>query len=93
MDDLANILREFTVFIEKSAAVMPATTPSTTPGGSTEQAGQTGVVAQAGQPTVRINETNAISTQPSPQLAMTTNKAPTSNAAPKQLNFNSFSKK
>jgi hypothetical protein len=91
MSNLENILSEFAAFIEKSAAVMNAPIGNTVQGGSTDQSGQTpAITPQAGQPVARVNETNAISTQQSPQLAVATNKVPTSNAAPKKIDFKSF---
>lgn len=91
MSNLANILSEFTSFIEKSAVAMNTPAGGTVQGGSTDQSGQTPAIApQAGQPTARVNETNTISTQQAPQLAMAVNKAPTSNAAPKKIDFKSF---
>ena len=91
MSNLENILNEFASFIEKSAAAMNASTATTIPGGSTDQSGQLPATPpQAGQPVVRVNETNSISTQATPQLAMGANKVPTSNAAPKKIDFKSF---
>ena len=92
MSNLENILSEFTSFIDKSAAAMNNSASSQPiQAGSTEQSGQMPAAPpQAGQPVARVNETNPISTQQSPQLAMTVNKAPTSNAAPAKIDFKSF---
>jgi hypothetical protein len=92
MSNLENILSEFASFIDKSAAAMNTPAGGTVQGGSTDQSGQMPAAPpQAGQPVARVNETNTISTQQAPQLAMATNKAPTSNAAPKKIDFKSFS--
>lgn len=98
MSNLENILSEFASFIDKSAAVMntpaggavpqPAQAPAA---GSTEQSGQTPTAGPtAGQPTVRANETNPISTLKSPVVSAGLGKVPTSNAAPKKIDFKSF---
>lgn len=93
MNDLVAILNDFTSHINKSAMLMQGNPTPASTGTPQDQAGQAGAVATAGQPTVRTNETNAISTQQAPPLAMPVHKAPTSNAAPKQINFNSFNGK
>jgi hypothetical protein len=90
MYNTENILNVFKTFVEKSAAVMQAPQTGLTTGESTERAGQTSTAPTAGQPMVRVNETNAISTQATPQLSQPITKVPTSNAAPKKINFNSF---
>ncbi len=90
MDNTENILSTFASFVEKSAAAMHAAQAGLTTGESTEQSGQTSVAPAAGQPVARVNETNAISTQATPQLSQPVSKLPTSNAAPKKMTFNSF---
>ena len=98
MSNLENILSEFASFIDKSAAAMNTSVGGTTPqqaqapaAGSTEQSGQTPAAGPvAGQPTVRANETNPISTLKSPLVSAGPGKAPTSNAAPKKIDFKPF---
>ena len=82
MSNLENILSEFTSFIDKSAAVM-----NTPAGGAAPQPAQAPV---AGQPTVRANETHPNSTLKSPVVPAGLGKVPTSNAAPKKIDFKSF---
>lgn len=84
MSDLENILTDFISFTEKSAAVTNGQPASAQIGGATEGSGH------SAQPTVRINQTSALSTQPGPQLNLAANKIPTSNAAPQKANFNSY---
>lgn len=93
MDDISGILSEFTRFTSDSyvfklaqvAATQPATPGSTTQ----EQAGQTSSSPLAGQPSARVNETNAIATQPAP-MTTSLSKIPTSNAAPAKHDFTTY---
>ena len=90
MYNTENILNEFASFVEKSAAAMHTPQTGLTTGESTEQSGQASATPVSGKPVARVDETNAISTHSAPQVSQPLNKVPTSNAAPAQIDFNSF---